>query len=421
MTAGLLGSDIQVYLVGGAVRDELLGVATADRDWVVVGATPEILQRRGFRQIGKQFPCFLHPDSHEEYALARKEKKTGPGHTGFVCDFGPEVTLVQDLARRDLTINAIAKTVDGRLIDPFDGIGDLRAGILRHVSAAFEEDPLRVLRVARFAARFADRGFRIHTDTMALMKDMVGAGAITDLTAERVWKEVHRALAESVPSAFFHTLRRCGALTVLMPELEALFGVPQTEKYHPEIDTGEHVMMATDLARALFDDEIVTWAVLVHDFGKGITPRDQWPRHVGHEASGVPLVRNICRRLRLSRAFSDTAVQVTRYHLQCHRMMEMRPSRILKLVLALDGLRRPQRLVRFVAACEADARGRRGQSQTAYVQGRLLVDCAEVAKNIDIRALVEKGLSGPRLAQAIEASRIGAIAWRLQTKPLLPT
>jgi tRNA nucleotidyltransferase (CCA-adding enzyme) len=300
---GLKG--FKAYLVGGAVRDELLGRPVADRDWVVIGASPQQLLSQGFQQIGNDFPCFLHPETKEEYALARTERKTGKGHTGFVCEFGADITLEEDLSRRDLTINAIARTAEGDYIDPYGGRDDLQAGLLRHVSDAFVEDPLRVLRVARFAARFAELGFIVHKDTLSLMRKLVEDGEVSSLTAERIWKEMSRALTESKPSEFFRVLRACGALKIMLPELDALFGVPQPPQHHPEIDTGDHVMLSIDIARQRFDTLIVTWAALMHDLGKGLTPKHEWPKHIRHEIKGVPLVSfyistTQCRKLNFS-------------------------------------------------------------------------------------------------------------------------
>ena len=333
---------MKTYLVGGAVRDELLGRPVADRDWVVVGATQEQLLKMGYQQIGNDFPCFLHPESKEEYALARTERKSGKGHTAFVCDFGPEITLEEDLIRRDLTINAIAKTEAGEYIDPYGGRQDLDNKILRHVSEAFAEDPLRVLRVARFAARYAHMGFTVHSDTLALMRSLVEAGELAELTAERVWKEMSRALEEAKPSEFFLVLRQCGALEVLLPELNKLFGIPQPEKYHPEIDTGVHVMDVIDLARSQFDDLIVTFSCLLHDLGKGVTPKKDWPKHIMHEHLGVPLVKEVCDRLKVPSEFKAMAAIVTKEHLRCHQLMEMKPATIMNLIEAMDGLRRPR-------------------------------------------------------------------------------
>lgn len=400
---------MEIYLVGGAVRDELLQREVADRDWVVIGATPEELLDQGYQQIGNDFPCFLHPQTKEEYALARTERKAGSGHTGFICDFSPDITLEDDLLRRDLTINAIAKTVDGEYIDPHGGIDDLQAKVLRHVSDAFVEDPLRVLRVARFAARYAELGFTVHPSTMALMQTLVDQGELADLTAERVWKEMSRALCETKPSVFFEVLRSCGALKVLIPELDCLFGVPQPPAHHPEVDTGIHVMMCIDIARQRFDSLIVSWAALMHDLGKGITPPEEWPRHLQHEHRGVPLVEAVCDRFKVPKDFKALAKLVTEHHLRCHTLPDMRPGSILRLIETIDGIRRPQRLQIFAQACEADARGRTGLEERDYPQVEHLQRYAAAAKNIDIKPLLEKDLKGEKLAEQIRQLRVRAI------------
>ena len=400
---------VKTYLVGGSVRDELLGQPASDQDWVVVGSSPEEMVEQGYKQVGKDFPCFLHPETHEEYALARTERKSGRGYKGFVCEFGPDITLEEDLSRRDLTINAIAKTPEGNLVDPFNGVADLKAGVLRHVSTAFAEDPLRVLRVARFAARFADLGFEIHPDTLSLMGELVTAGEMAELTPERVWKEMHRALTEARPSEFFRVLRRCGALQLLIPEIAVLFGVPQPVEHHPEVDTGDHVMLVIDYARKYYDKPIITWAGLMHDLGKGVTARDQWPKHTQHEALGVPLVEDVCGRFKVPNDYKALAVLATKQHLRCHKLLDMRAGSILKLLEAVDGIRRPQRLRDFVEVCSADARGRLGLEQREYPQARLLIEIAAAAKNFDVAPLIEKGYQGMKLAEQIRQARIAVI------------
>ena len=358
---------MQIYLVGGAVRDKLLGLEVKDRDYVVVGATPEDMVAQGFRPVGADFPVFLHPETKEEYALARTERKTGRGYKGFTVYAAPDVTLEDDLRRRDLTINAMAEAPDGALIDPFGGAEDLRNGVLRHVSDAFSEDPVRILRVARFAARFADMGagdsepcFKVADATNALMQRMVADGEVDALVAERVWAELERALATVRPSIFFQVLRACGALDRLFPEIAALFGVPQPPKHHPEIDTGVHVMLVIDQAARLSPDTRVRFAALMHDLGKGTTPPADWPRHIGHEAAGTKLVTEFCRRLRVPNDYRDLGLLVARYHTHCHRAAELKPTTLLDTLEALDAFRRPERVEMFVLACEADARGRTG-------------------------------------------------------------
>ncbi len=402
-------NNFKTYLVGGAVRDELLGRPVSDRDWVVIGATPEMLIKQGYRQIGNDFPCFLHPETKDEYALARTEKKSGSGHTGFVCDFSPEVTLEEDLSRRDLTINAIAKTVDGEYVDPYGGREDLDNRMLRHVSDAFVEDPLRVLRVARFAARYAELGFTVHPSTLALMTQLVRSGELSELTPERVWKEMSRALTEPRPSEFFRVLRACGALSILLPEVDYLFGVPQPPQHHPEIDTGDHVMMVVDIAKERFDSMNVTWAALMHDLGKGLTPEEEWPKHIRHEIKGVPLVEAVCERYKVPRDFKTLAMLVSEHHLRCHKLLEMRPKSIMRLLEALDAFRRPERVKYFAQACEADARGRLGLEARDYPQSSLLIKCGEVGKNIDIKPLLDEGYQGLKLAEQIRRLRLGAI------------
>lgn len=400
---------MQVYLVGGAVRDALLGMTVKERDWVVVGGSREELLRAKYREVGRDFPVFLHPDSHEEYALARLERKTGPGYRGFSVEFGPEVTLEDDLARRDLTVNAIAQAVDGSLVDPYGGVRDLEARILRHVSPAFVEDPVRILRVARFAARFASLGFKVAPETQALMRNMVERGEACALVAERVWQETEKALRESAASEFFRVLRECGALAVIYPELDRLYGVPQPPKWHPEIDSGVHTLMVLDQAVRLSSDVRVRFAALVHDLGKASTPPEEWPSHHGHEQRSVALIETLCARLRIPAEFRDLALIVARFHGIVHRALELRPGTILDFFERADAFRRGERFADALLACEADARGRTGfeerlYSQRAYLQGAR--DAAAAAKPLpDDMA----GLKGAQIAALIQTQRERAI------------
>ncbi len=404
---------MDIYLVGGAVRDKRLGLPVVDRDYVVVGATPDEMIAQGFRAVGADFPVFLHPTTKEEYALARTERKSGRGYKGFTVHTALDVTLEDDLRRRDLTINAMAETLDGRLIDPFDGARDLEQRRLRHVSPAFAEDPVRILRVARFAARFASRGFQVVDETMALMRGMVEAGEADHLVPERVWAELVRALAEETPSRFFEVLRACGALARLFPELDALYGVPQPPLYHPEIDTGVHIMLVIDQAARLSSDTRVRFAALMHDVGKGTTPRSEWPRHIGHEARSVELIEKFCERLRVPNEHRDLALLVARHHGLCHRLAELRPSTVLGLLESLDAFRRPERVELYAAACEADARGRTGLEAKPYPQ-RADLGCAfAAARAVDTAAIAaqaaEQGLTGEAVGARIHECRIHAI------------
>ena len=385
---------MQTYLVGGAVRDRLLDIPVKDRDWVVVGATPGQMLDAGYRQVGKGFPVFLHPDTGEEYALARTERKVAPGHTGFEIHASPDVTLEEDLLRRDLTINAIAETPEGELVDPYDGVADINRRCLRHISDAFSEDPLRVLRVARFAARFADRGFTVAPETMALMRDMVKAGELDTLVGERVWQEINRALGEATPAAFVSVLRECGALKVILPEVDALFGVPQPEQHHPEIDTGKHILLCLEQARKLSDDTRVMWATLVHDVGKGVTDPQQWPRHIAHEHKGLALLDAIEARLPIPKDHAALARLVCEHHTRLHRVQELKPATLLKLLERLDGIRRPERLELFLLACEADARGRTGLEARPYPQRQYLEKVLAAVTALDIPALLAQHPEG---------------------------
>lgn len=399
------------YLVGGAVRDRLLGLKVEERDWVVVGSTPEVMMERGFKQVGASFPVFLHPKSGDEYALARTEKKQGHGYHGFNVDFHPGVTLEEDLQRRDLTINAIAEGRDGELIDPFGGQEDLEKRILRHVSGAFVEDPLRVLRVARFAARFASYGFRVHASTLELMSEITRSGELQHLAAERIWREIEGAMRTTKPSEFVSVLRECGALEALLPEVDVLFGVPQPEKYHPEIDTGVHLMMSLDhAAESSGANARVVFAVLLHDLGKGITPQKYWPSHWGHEAKGVPLVDAVCQRLKVPGAVQDLARKVCHRHLDCHRILEARPATVLRLLERLDAFRQPDLLPDFILACEADYRGREGLEDRTYPQGEYLLKAHETAAAILARDLDLQGLSGKQVGERLGQARTEAIA-----------
>jgi tRNA nucleotidyltransferase (CCA-adding enzyme) len=401
---------MQVYLVGGAVRDRLLGLPVGERDWVVVGARPEELERQGYLQVGKEFPVFLHPESREEYALARTERKVGPGYKGFVTQFSPDVTLEDDLKRRDLTINAIAEDADGSLVDPFGGQRDLEARVLRHVSDAFVEDPVRVLRLARFAARFANLGFTVAPETRDLMKRIVAAGEMDALVPERVWKETQRALDEARPDVFFETLRGCGALKTVFPEVDALYGVPQPEQWHPEIDTGVHVMMALRLAADRRATTATRFAVLTHDLGKALTPQEKWPSHHGHEQIGVPAVEALSERLKVPREFRDLAVIVSKYHTHVHRGLELKPSTALELFENTDAFRRPERFNEFLVACECDARGRLGLENRDYSQASYLREARNAAAAVTLTEAERQGLSGTAIGELLRKKRLDAIA-----------
>ena len=399
-----------VYLVGGAVRDDLLGIPPREKDWVVVGSTPEALIGKGYQQVCASFPVFLHPSTGDEYALARTERKQGHGYHGFSVDFHPCVSLEQDLVRRDLTINAMARDKDGRLVDPYGGRADLEARVLRHVSPAFSEDPLRVLRVARFAARFAPLGFTVHESTLRLMGEIAESGELAHLVPERVWTEIQKAMTSAQPGTFVQVLRDCGALAELLPEVDVLFGVPQPPRYHPEIDTGIHVMMTMDLAAQMQWPARVVFALLLHDLGKGRTDQSAWPSHIGHEQKGVPLVDRVCQRWRAPGAYRDLAVKVCALHLRCHRVMETRPSRLLALLDDADFLRRPDQLEPFLQACEADYRGRKGLEDRDYPQAQRMKAALEAALEVQARSLNLEGLQGPEIGEKLKIFRIAAIA-----------
>jgi tRNA nucleotidyltransferase (CCA-adding enzyme) len=400
---------MEIYLVGGYVRDQLLGLETKDRDWVVVGSTPEEMLKQNYRQVGKDFPVFLHPKTNEEYALARTERKTAPGYSGFSFYAAADVTLEEDLIRRDLTINAIALSNDEQLIDPFNGQADLKAKLLRHVSPAFIEDPVRILRVARFAARFADLGFTIAEETQQLMSEMVTNGEVDSLVPERVWQETMRALTEKTPARYFEVLRDCGALSKLFPEIDQLWGVPQPEKHHPEIDTGIHTMMVLTQAAKLSDDPKVRFAALVHDLGKGITPKEEWPNHIDHESRGVPLVEAFCDRYRIPNDYRELAIIVTKYHLHYHRAAELRDDTFLKTLEALDAFRRPDRFELFLLACEADSRGRTGYEEQHFDQPEIYRAVFNAAKTLDAKELVAQGLKGKAIKEELAKQRVQAI------------
>ena len=400
---------MQVYLVGGAVRDALLGLVVKERDWVVVGGTREELLRLKYREVGRDFPVFLHPDTHQEYALARLERKVSPGYRGFAVEFGPEVTLEEDLARRDLTINAIAQAQDGALVDPYGGRRDLEARVLRHVSPAFVEDPVRVLRVARFAARFEPLGFRVASETLELMRAMAERGEVDALVAERVWQETEKALRESKASEFFRVLRECGALQRIYPEIDALFGVPQPPEWHPEIDTGVHTLMVLDQAALLSTDIKVRFAALVHDLGKGATPREQWPGHRGHEERSVSLIEALAERLRLPGEFRELSVIVARYHGNVHRAAELKPSTILEFFERADAFRRPERFAQVLLACEADSRGRAGLEHLPYPQRPYLQAARDAAAAVKPSADDIAAHSGGKIAELLRRRRLHAV------------
>ena len=395
------------YCVGGAVRDQLLGIPVQDRDWVVVGSTPEDMVARGFKPVGKDFPVFLHPVTHEEYALARTERKTTPGYKGFVVHATPDVTLEQDLLRRDFTINAIAQAADGTLIDPYHGVADIQARILRHVSPAFSEDPVRILRAARFVARI---GFCIAPETLILMREMVANGEVDALVPERVWQELARGLMEKRPSHFILTLRECGALQKILPEVEALFGVPQPPQHHPEIDCGVHTMLVLEDA-ALYGYTLeVRFAALTHDLGKGNTPAHILPRHIGHEARSVELLRSLCERIRVPADCRDLALLVARYHGDVHRALELRPETIVRLLQSCDAWRRPERFTQVLQACAADARGRTGHEQDDYPQAAYLLRALQAAQSVDAGEIAKQCINSKQIADRLHEARVAAVS-----------
>ena len=401
-------NGLEVFEVGGAVRDRLMGVDAPDRDFVVVGATPESMVKRGFRPVGRDFPVFLHPETHEEYALARTERKSGHGYRGFVFHAGRDVSLVDDLARRDLTVNAMALDADGLLIDPYNGRLDLERGILRHVSPAFREDPVRVLRLARFATRFGH--FRIADETQALCREMVEDGEVDYLVPERVWQEMAKALMYPRPSRFFDVLREVGALAVILPELDALFGVPQPARYHPEIDSGRHSLMVLDRAAALGGSPAVRFSALVHDLGKALTPREAWPAHHGHEKTGLEPIAALCDRLAVPNRCRELALRVCAGHLLAHRALELRPSKVLGLLESLDGLRRPELVDDFLLSCQADWQGREGRATAPYPQADYLLRALALARAVEARQFLEQGLTGQAIGEAMRQARLKAIA-----------
>ena len=399
-------SSIKRYLVGGAIRDRLLGREGLDRDWVVVGATPERMVELGYLPVGKDFPVFIDRDSGEEHALARTERKTAKGYQGFQFNASPDITLEQDLQRRDLTINAMAEDETGVIIDPFHGQQDLQAGILRHVSDAFVEDPVRVLRTARFAARFR---FKVANETQALMSEMVANGEVDALVPERVWAEMRKALDTDAPQIFFQVLRDCGALARVLPEIDALFGIPQTAKYHPEIDTGIHTMMVVEQAVRLSDDPLVRFASLVHDLGKAETPKDELPSHKGHEQRGLPVVRALCARLRVPKKFQSLALAVSEYHLHMHKMFELRPQTILTMLENTRSLMDDERARQIALCCIADARGRTGFEDHDYQQAELYLRFQQAAKQVDAGALAKGLTDGKKIQQKVHCARLDAI------------
>ena len=416
---------MKIYLVGGAVRDSLLNLPIKDKDYMVVGATPEQMQQLGYRQVGKDFPVFLHPKTQQEYALARTERKVGLGYGGFSCYASHDVTLEQDLLRRDLTINAIAQDEEGNLYDPYNGVADIQARQLRHVSTAFAEDPLRVLRVARFAARFHSLGFKIATETMSLMQHMSQTEELTALTPERVWQEVDKSRGGPNTEIFFQVLRQCGALKILFPEIDALFGIPQPEKWHPEIDTGLHTLMVLTQATLLTQDKAVRFAALVHDLGKALSPKEHWPKHHGHGQKGLPVIKKLCERLRVPNEYRDLALLVSDQHQNVHQAFELRAETIVKVFDKADFWRKPERLNQLLLACIADMRGRTGFEHQAYPQSDYLNACFLAANNVDIKAIIAAGFQGGQIKQALNLRRIDNVEqvklnWPHQQAKLTP-
>lgn len=403
----------EIYLVGGAVRDSLLNLPVKDRDWLVVGSSPEQLLAEGFQQVGADFPVFLHPITREEYALARTERKNGKGYNGFICDFSPNVRLEDDLIRRDLTINAIAQKENGEIIDPYGGVIDLRQRILRHISPAFREDPLRVLRVARFAARFYHLGFRIAEETLNLMREMVDEGELTDLTAERVWLETQKAFETENPEIYFSVLRSVGGLRVLFPELDALFGIPQPEKHHPEIDSGEHTLLVLAQAKILSqqssDPHSLLFAAICHDLGKAFSPKDNLPHHYGHERNGIKPTEILAERLKVAAHTKEFAILVTEFHSHCHRMAELRPETVVKLFNRLDVWRKPARFEDYLRVCEADSRGRKGFEERDYPQAELAKRYYQAAVSVDVQQVIADGFEQKGIRIELDKRRIAAV------------
>ncbi|RDH82985.1 MAG: multifunctional CCA addition/repair protein [endosymbiont of Galathealinum brachiosum] len=406
---------MKIYLVGGAVRDELLDYPFIERDWVVVGATVNEMLELGYQQVGKDFPVFLHPETKDEHALARTERNTAPGYKGFEVHASPDVTLEEDLIRRDLTINAIAKDKAGNLVDPYNGQTDLKEKLLRHVSSAFSEDPVRILRVARFAARYAHLGFSVADETLNLMQKMVSDGEADALVAERVWQEFHKALGERNPEVFIQVLRDCGALKIILPEIDALFGVPQPKEHHPEIDTGIHTLMVLQQAALLSTEASTRFAALCHDLGKALTPQENWPSHHGHEIKGVKPVKQLCKRLRIPNNFNELACITAEFHLHVHRAFEIKKSTLLKTIEKLDGMRKPERYEQFLLACTADIRGRTGYETHPYPQANHYRDALKIIKSVDIQSLKDAGLQGKDMADAIHTARQSALNKQLIT------
>ncbi|MGF1686336.1 multifunctional CCA addition/repair protein [Photobacterium japonica] len=400
---------MEKYLVGGAVRDALLGLPVKDQDWVVVGTTPAEMLAQGYTQVGSDFPVFLHPKTKQEYALARTERKSGAGYTGFVCYSAPDVTLEQDLMRRDLTINAIAQANDGTLIDPYQGQQDLDQRVLRHVSDAFVEDPLRVLRIARFAARFAHLGFTIAPETMALMQDMVVAGELAALTPERVWQEWERSLHTANPEVFLTVLRQCGALAVIMPEIHALFGVPQPEKWHPEIDCGIHTLLVAAQAAQLSASPIIRFTAQVHDLGKALTPEAEWPSHRMHCQTGLGAIRALCQRLRVPNEYRDTALMVCAQHTKIHTAAELRPSTFIKIFDQMDAWRKPERVEQLALCCRADVRGRTGFEEAEYPQADILQAAFLAAQSVAVKPVIDDGFTGQAIKEELGKRRAIAV------------
>ena len=401
---------MKTYLVGGAVRDKLLGLPPGDNDYVVVGSTPDAMLALGFKPVGRDFPVFLHPQTGEEHALARTERKSGRGYRGFVVDADPSVSLEEDLGRRDFTLNAIAQADDGTLVDPLGGVRDLEARVLRHAGPAFVEDPLRVLRAARFMARFASLGFSVAPETQALMREMVRAGELAELVPERLWQELSRALTGATPSAFLRTLRDCDALAQVLPEVDALYGVPQRAEYHPEVDTGLHQELVSDMAARLAPgDAVIGFAALTHDLGKALTPQDMLPRHIGHEHAGLRPLRALCERLKVPTEHRELAVMACREHLNVHRLFELRDSTVLELLARCDAFRKPERIAQLALVCEADKRGRASMADSDYPQGPELQRLHAAALAVNARNLATQGLSGTQIGEALVKERVKAI------------